>query len=169
MLEKIISTAYGQASFLEKHKVNKLLKQDDRLRELYEEYKRTANLVHSIDLEELNKEFIIAQKDSKERKSIIDEIYSIFLGKPLVYSAAVSVLIISIMFSIFSNRELSFNGYSTAEVERANIQSKQALMIVSNIFSKTGTTLKTDILYKEISKPINEGIKTVNKLFNKEN
>ena len=97
MLEKIISTAYGQASFLEKHKVNKLLKQDDRLRELYEEYKRTANLVHSIDLEELNKEFIITQKDSKERKSIIDEIYSIFLGKPLVYSAAVSVLIISIM------------------------------------------------------------------------
>ena len=74
----------------------------------------------------------------------------------------------SILFSLLSDREIKYNGFTVEEVEKANRESRLAMSIVADIFSKTGKTLKTDILYKEISKPINEGMNTVNKLFNKE-
>lgn len=171
LLEKIISVAYGNASILETYQVKRLIRGDENLKKIFDDYRNTAKMVHSIKIKKFEKElnFVVdSNNPKKKRKSLLDEIYSLFLGKPFVYSAAVSVLIISIIFSIFSNRELTFNGYTTAEVEQANRESKQAIMIVANLFTKTGKTLKTDILYKEVSKPINEGINTVNNLFKKE-
>ena len=41
-------------------------------------------------------------------------------------------------------------------------------MIVNEIFSKTKKQLTNDILINEVSKPIKEGMNTVNKLFKQE-
>ena len=167
MLDRIISVAYGSASFLEKRRIEKLASENETIQELLEEYKRTANAVHSIPKEEYNGELKIkAITDSN--KSIIDDIYQILIGKPLVSAAATILLIFAITFSLFNNRELTYEGYSLAEIQKANIESKQALMIVNEIFSKTKEQLTNDILINEVSKPIKEGMNTVNKLFYKE-
>jgi len=42
------------------------------------------------------------------------------------------------------------------------------LLIINKIFSETEELITNDILINEVSKPIKEGIKTVNKLFYKE-
>lgn len=166
-LSKIISAAYGNASLIDRFKVNRLIKKDSQLRAIYEEYCKTALAVRSLKREEYeNDNLLIIEKPTA--KTMSDEIYSMFLEKPIIYSTIVTVLLISIMFSVISNRDISYNGYTLAEVEKANRESRQAISIVTNIFNKTETVLKSDILYKKVSKPISEGINTVNKLFNKE-
>jgi len=169
LLSKIISVAYGNGSLIDKFQVKRLINKDFELKELYEEYRRTAEAVHSLYSEKYEHESAISPHELKSKpRKIIDDIYSIFLGKPIISSAVVTVLLISIMFSVFNEREISFNGYTLAEVEKADIDSRHAISIVANIFKNTGKTLKTDILYKEVSVPIRSGINTVNKLFNKE-
>ncbi len=167
MLDRIISVAYGSASFLEKRRIEKLASENEAIKELLEEYKRTANAVRSIPKEEYNGVLKI-QTITDSNKSIFDDIYQILIGKPLVSAAATILLIFAITFSLFNNRELTYEGYSIAEVQKANIESKQALMIVNEIFSKTKKQLTNDILINEVSKPIKEGMNTVNKLFYKE-
>ncbi|MCK5458047.1 MAG: hypothetical protein KAI45_13045 [Melioribacteraceae bacterium] len=167
MLDRIISVAYGSASFLEKRRIEKLASTNETIQELLEEYKSTANAVHSIPKEEYNGELKI-QTITDSNKSIFDDIYQILIGKPLVTAATTILLIFAITFSLFNNRELTYEGYSLAEVQKANYESKQALMIVNEIFSKTKKQLTNDILINEVSKPIKEGINTVNKLFKQE-
>lgn len=167
LLSKIISAAYGNASLIDKFKINRLIRSDVQLRALYEEYRTTALAVRSLKREKFeNNKVLITEKHNT--KTMFDEIYSMFLGKPIIYSAIVTVLLVSILFSVFSNRNISYNGYTLAEVEKANRESRLAISIVTNIFNKTETVLKSDILYKKVSKPISEGMNTVNKLFNKE-
>jgi len=165
--DRIISVAYGSASFLEKRRINKLASKSKAIKELLEEYKSTADAVHSIPKEEYQGELKI-QTIPESKKSIFDEIYQILIGKPLVSAAATILLIFAITFSLFNNSELSYEGYSIAEVQKANLESKQALMIVNKIFSKTKNQLTNDILIQEVSKPIKEGMNTVNKLFKQE-
>ena len=167
LLERIIAFAYGSASFLEKRRINKLASKSKTVNKLLEEYKSTADVVHSIPKEEYQGELKI-QTIPESKKSIFDEIYQILIGKPLVSAAATILLIFAITFSLFNNSELSYEGYSIAEVQKANLESKQALMIVNKIFSKTKNQLTNDILIQEVSKPIEEGMNTVNKLFKQE-
>ena len=167
LLDRIISVAYGSASFLEKRRINKLASESKTIKKILEEYKSTANAVHSIPQEEYNGELKI-QTISDSKKSIFDEIYQILIGKPLISAAATILLIFAITFSFLNNSELSYEGYSLVEVQKANLESKQALMIVNKIFSKTKNQLTNDILIKEVSKPIKEGMNTVNKLFKQE-
>jgi len=167
LLDRIISVAYGSASFLEKRRIYKLASQNNTIQKLLEEYENTASAVHSIPKEEYMGELKI-QAISDTKKSIFDEIYQILIGKPLVSAAATILLIFAITFSLFNNRELTYEGYSVAEIQKANLESKQALMIVNKIFSKTKKHLTNDILINEVSKPIKEGMNTVNKLFKQE-
>ena len=167
LLERIISVAYGNASFFEKRRIKKLASENETIQELLDEYKNTANSVHSITKEEYNGTLKI-KTISEPSKSILDDFYLIFIGKPVLTGVATILLISAITFSLFNNRELTYEGYSIAEVQKANYETKQALLIVNNIFSKTEDKIKYDILTNGVSKPIKDGMKTVNKLFKKE-
>ncbi len=167
LLDRIVSVAYGNASFLEKRRIEKLASENEKVHELLNEYRSTANTVHSIPKEEYEGKLKL-QTISESNSSIFDDVYLILIAKPLVSAAATILLIFAITFSLFNNRELTYEGYSLAEVQKANLESKQALLFVSKIFSKTTQQLTDDILINEVSKPIKEGMNTVNKLFNKD-
>lgn len=167
LLDRIISVAYGSASFLEKRRIEKLASENESVQKLLDEYKNTANAVHSIQKEKYNGELKI-KTITESNKSILDDIYQILIGKPVISAVASILLIFVITFSLFNNKELTYEGYSLAEVEKANFESKQALLIINKIFSETGEQLTNDILINEVSKPIREGMNIVNKLFNKE-
>jgi len=167
LLNRIISVAYGSASFIEKYRINRLASKDERVNELLVKYKETAKAVHSIPKENYEGK-IFVKPISENKKSIFDDIYLILIGKPVVSMAASILLIVTITFAVFNNRELKYDNYSVAEVQRANLETKQALMIVNKIFNKTEDLIKYDILGNEVSKPIKAGMKTVNKLFKKE-
>lgn len=167
LLDRIISVAYGNASFLEKRRIEKLASKNETVKELLNEYRSTANTVHSIPKEEYEGKLKL-KTISEPNSSMFDDVYLILIAKPLVSAAATILLIFAITFSLFNNRELTYEGYSLAEVQKANLESKQALLIVNKIFSKATQQLTDDILINEVSKPIKEGMNTVNKLFNKE-
>lgn len=165
--DRIISVAYGDASFLEKYRINRLASKDEAVKNILDEYSKIAKAVHSIQKEE----FIGISKIkmiNDSPKSLLEELYLIIIGKPIISFAAAVLLVFAISFSIINNQELSYEGYSVTEVQKADLEAKQAFKIVSNIFSKTGNKIKYDILTEEVSKPIKEGMSTVNKLFKKE-
>ena len=163
---RIISVAYGSASFLEKRRIEKLASKNEDINQLLIEYRSTANAVHAIKKEEYRGELKIKTIDPG--RTILDDIYFVLIGKPVILVVSTALIIFAITFSLFNNKELTYEGFSIAEVQRANLETKQALLIVNNIFSKTENKIKYDILTKEVSKPINEGMSTVNKLFKKE-
>jgi hypothetical protein len=167
LLDRIISVAYGSASFFQKRKIEKLASEDEIIKKILDEYRNTANEVHSIK-KEIYTEKSKVQNIAETEKTIFDEVYQILLGRPATTVIAAILLIVAFAFSLFLNKELTYQNYSLAEIERANLESKQALMIVSEIFSKTEKKLTNEILINEVSKPINEGINAVNKLFYKE-
>ncbi len=167
LLNRIISVAYGSASFFERKQIEKLALKDEEVKLLLDEYKITANRVHSISKEEYSGELKV-KTISKINKSGLDDLYLILIGKPVIAAVATVLLISAITFSFFNNRELSYEGYTIAEVQKANIETKHALLIVNNIFSKTEKHLTNNILINEVSRPIKEGINRVNKLFKKE-
>jgi len=163
----IISVAYGNASFFEKRRVKKLASKNEQVKQLLNEYSQTAKAIHSIKKHEYLGDTKIKSIRVSE-KSILDDIYTLIIGKPAVASIATVIFIFAITFSVFNNNELSSTNYSLSEIQKANIETKQALQIVNKIFNKTESIIKYDILKKEVSKPIKDGMNTVNKLFKKE-
>ncbi|MBU0475607.1 MAG: hypothetical protein KKF62_15775 [Bacteroidetes bacterium] len=165
--DRIISVAYGDASFLEKYRIKRLASKDKAVKNILDEYNKIAKAVHSISKEEFSGKPKI-KMISDLHKSILEEIYLIIIGKPAISFLAGVLLVFAISFSLLNNKKLNYEGYTIAEVQQANIEAKQAFQIVNSIFSKTENKIKYDILTEEVSKPIKEGMSTVNKLFKKE-
>ena len=60
LLEKIISVAYGDASFIDKIKIQRLAKKNKEVKELWESYRQTAAEVHKLKEEECPNELLVA-------------------------------------------------------------------------------------------------------------
>ena len=173
LMDRIISVAYGDAGFFEKMKILKLAEEHPEVRELLDEYINTANSVHSITSDECPDTLInkikSVSKIENESSSFLFDIYTTVFSRPAVSAIAVVILAATIVVSV-SFENSSYNRYTNAEIEQANLQTRQALTLVSNIFSKTENLLKNDILRNKVSKPINNGMAVVNNLFiDKEN
>jgi hypothetical protein len=168
LMDGIISTAYGDAGFFEKIKIHKLAKEQPEVRELLDEYRGTANSVHSIKPDECPDTVIYNNKPvSKiENKSsgFLFDIYTALFARPVISAAVIVILSAAVIVSVSIDNG-SYNGYTRAEIEMANLQTKQALALVSSIFSKTENSLKNDIIKDKVSKPINNGMTMVNNLF----
>lgn len=163
----IINVAYGKSSFWERRKIYNLSKKNENVRKLLNDYSKTASIVHSIHKQEYLGSSKI-QQISPSKKSIFDDIYLMIIGKPVMASIATVILIFALTFSFINNQQLTYEKYTISEVQKANIEAKQAFRIVNKIFNKTENFIRNDILAKEVSKPIKNGINTVDKLFKKE-
>ncbi|MFC2084133.1 hypothetical protein ACFLS9_03670 [Bacteroidota bacterium] len=167
---KIISAAYCDLGFFERIRLRKLAKQNSYVRKLLREYEDTARSVHSLNLEDcpdkiLDSVPILVKSKKYSENSFAVDLYTLIFSKPLVIATTVAIIMLAVVISVFINDNRTYNGYSMEEIEKANLQTKHALAIVSNIFNKTSRSLKDDIILKHVSKPINEGVNTVNNLF----
>jgi hypothetical protein len=167
-MESIISTAYGDAGFFERIKIYRLAREYPEVKELLDEYRNTARSVHSINSDEcpdgvLNN-IVSISNIRKDPSSFLLDIYTALFAKPAV-SAAVVVVLTAVLVVSVSIDNGNYNGYTQAEIEQANLQTRKALALVSDIFSRTENSIKNDILVDKISKPINSGVTAVNNLF----
>jgi hypothetical protein len=168
LMNSIIATAYGDAGFFERLKIYILAGKSPGVKDLLYEYRETAKNVHSIKPDEcpdevLNKIKSISEFENKPSSFLFD-IYAALFTRPAI-SAIAAVVITAVLVLSVSLNQGSFNGYTSAEIEQANRQTRQALAIVSSIFSKTEESIKKDILIDKVSKPLNNGVTTVNNLF----
>lgn len=172
-LDLIINAAYGSVNLFEKIKVWFLIKQNEELKSLYKEYKTTADSIHSLPHEEMP-DYILERVEHSIKNSIqinensfISDLLSIFLTKPQIVFVTTAVVIGLMISSIFVREQHFNNQYSQAEIELANKQAHEALLLVSKIFNSTQTTLTEEILPNRVVKPLNESFGYVNDLFKK--
>ena len=168
LMDSIISTAYGDAGFFERLKIYTLAGKYPEVNELLDEYRNTAESVHSIPPDECPDTVLRNIKSTaaieNRPSSFLFDIYAALFTKPAVSAIAAIVITAVLVLSVSLNNG-EYSGYTNAEIQHANMQTRQALAIVSSIFSKTEESIKKDILIDKVSKPLNNGVTTVNNLF----
>ncbi|MCB9208485.1 MAG: hypothetical protein H6612_03555 [Ignavibacteriales bacterium] len=174
LLNRIISVAYGDASFIEKLKIYSLAKKNSEVKNLLEEYKRTANQTHSIKLENLSEEVIeniknVTNTKHYQENSIFNDFYSFVFRRP-VFTSAIAVMIILAMVSTFIvKRPEIHQQYTQQEIENADKQVKHSLALIAGVFKKTSLTVEKDVLTDRVSIPIKESFNLVNEYLQGDN
>ncbi|MCZ7602500.1 MAG: hypothetical protein QY331_15595 [Melioribacteraceae bacterium] len=172
-IDLIINAAYGSANMFEKIKVWFLIRKNEELNLFYKEYKATADSIHSLP-REVMPDYILERVEHSINNSIqvnensfISDLLNIFLTRPQIVFVATAIVIGLMISSLFVKEQQFNNQYSQAEIELANKQAHEALLLVSKIFNSTHTTLTEEILPNRVVKPLNEGFGYVNDLFKK--
>jgi hypothetical protein len=169
LLEKIISAAYGEAGFIDKMIVLSLVKKNERIREIFNEYKKTAESLNSLQHENCPDE-IISRVYSETgagtgKISIIEKLRLQIFSKPIYAAAIILILTVTTFILLFRQPEPRPQ-YTKAEIAMAEKQVKQTMVFVSNIFKKTGNNLENNILPAKVGKPFNNGLNTVKNILN---
>jgi len=174
LLEKIVSVAYGNAGFIDKIGVRRLSKKYPEVKKTLEDYKKTAAELKSLEFNSCPDEIIknvenFFNIDKKNKRSLLTDLGYIFITKPIYSAVAVTILVIAILFSSTMERNFENSEFSKKEVKDAEEQVEKALALIGKVFVSARNTLEKDILTKQVSKPLNESVKSVNELFAKEN
>lgn len=169
--KRIISVAYDDANLFDKIYIYWLAQRNESVKCELNEYKRTAEAVHSLE-EECPEELLLNLKLQKvpvpkTKSSIISDFISILVNKPIASAMAVITLIVAITLSVILNKPLQKN-YTSQEVQKANEQASYAIQLIGNILDETTEKLEKEILKEHVAKPIDQGIEIVNKLLKKE-
>jgi len=174
LLNKIISVAYGESTFWEKLKINRLAKQNPKINTVLEQYKKVANKTRNLDLEYCPDEIIEkAKKTSSFRQnkenSLLFDLYSFVFRRPAVSTAIFSVFVLALVSTIIFKRPEIHQQYSNKEIELADQQVKHSLALIASVFKKTSLTVEKDVLTERVSKPIKESFNLVNDYLQGEN
>jgi hypothetical protein len=169
LLNKIISVAYRDADLFDKLQVESLSKKHSEVKDLLNEYKKTADDVEKIKEEKCPDELLVLIKDKtidvkENSKTFISDFFSVIFRSPVVSTALVIIVVGAVLFGVFLKDQQEYK-YSIKEIELADKQTKQALAIVGKIFNETNTTLKEEVFKSRVTKPIRESMDVVNELF----
>lgn len=170
----IIKTAYGEASLLEMIKIRIHLRKCTDCKNHFREHKLAAEALHSLPEPEcpdrvLNKVLSAIGEDKFEKPSFAFDFYSIFarvsIGK---IAGGLVIIVLIIVFALFyrNNYEnMETKKYSEAQIEKANIQAQQALVLIGKVFNSTQAKLGNEILPEKVAKPISKSFYVINDLF----
>ena len=174
LLNRIISVAYGDASFLEKIKIYSLASKNDEVKRVLNNYKQTAGSVNNISIEKCPESVLKDVKDQttlnqNKENSLLFDLYSLLFGRPKYSAAVLSVVVVALISSLFINRPEIHQQYSKQEVELADQQVKQSLALIAGVFNKTKSTVTDDVLTDRVSRPIKQSFNMVNEFLIGEN
>ncbi len=166
LLDKIIAVAYSDAGLYDRLVVWMKARREPEIKKMLDEYKLTASSVHSLDenkLPEANLKSVYHKIGKSENpKTVFPFIYSsihpFFFSKPLVSSAAIGVIIITIVSVLLFYNPKPEHKYTKAEIELAQQQLGESLAIVNKVFQNTEKTLDADVISKHVSKHLNKGL-----------
>jgi hypothetical protein len=172
--DSIIKAAYHEASLLEKIIVRFHLRKCNDCKNLFREHKLTAKALHRLPEPEcpdiVLKQVLSAIGENKfEKPSFIFDFYSIFtrvsFGK---IAGGLVIVVVIIVFALFyrnNYKNVESGKYSEAQIEKANIQAQQALVLIGNVFNSTQAKLEDKILPEKVARPINKSFYVINDLF----
>lgn len=174
LLNRIISVAYGDASLFEKYKIYRLANKNSEIRNLLNNYKRTAKHTHSIKLESVSDEVLKKVKnttniDENNNKSMLFDFYTFVFRRPAFTAAIVGIFILAIISTFVIKRPEIHQQYTQQEIETADKQVKQSLALIAGVFKKTSLTVEKDVLTDRVSLPLMESFNLVNDFLQGEN
>ncbi len=168
ILDRIIKVAYGDGNFFERISVKIRAKNNPEIQKLLHEYSLTAGLLYEMSDEKCPDELPVkvSKKIEKGNHSWLftDKLFDVLIRKPVISAAAV-VLIAGVISVYISKQHRAVPDYSKQQVVLAEKQVKETLALVDKVFQNTRKTLENDVLKKQVSPPINEGINVINNLF----
>jgi hypothetical protein len=158
-LIKIISVAYGDASFLDKIRINFDALINAEVKKILYEYKVTAKQVHLVSYEEYQGKIPIKLPNTTEW--ILNYLY-VFFKRPII-STAMALMIIGVAGYLIINPGQSSSQYTEQELRIADKQAKESFALVASIFDRTKNELRDKIFNEKVNKPINKGLTIVYK------
>ena len=169
LLNRIISVAYGDANLIDKIRIYYMASRNVEINRLLVEYKITAKAIGNLEFKNCPDEIIENVKVSTgiQEQGLFSHVtgflYSL-IYKPL-FTTAVILMIVggTALYILFS--DMNKNQYSEKQVQLAEKQVKQSLVLVNKIFNRTSNKLENDILKEQVAKPVHEGVATINELF----
>ncbi len=169
IVNRIISVAYGDANPLDKIKIYLLAARNNEIKRLLTEYKITAGSIKNLKNENCPDEILEKIKDhtGMEKKFLFSPVIKFLdalLYKPAAIISAVLILAAGIAFFMLFNKG-GRNQYSEKQIQLAEKQVKESLVLVNKIFNRTANKLEYDILREQVVKPVHEGVSTINELF----
>ena len=170
LINKIIRVAYGDAGIVDQFYISFKASLNEKIKELLEEYKQTANAVHSVKQENVTDQIIKSVKNyaALEQKnyssSKLSYLFFLIFGKKVIPAVVLStILVIIVSFLLFRNPTPT-QKYSKAEIELAEKQFKESLAIVGKTFDKAEKDFSSEILNKQVNKNLNRGYSLVNNI-----
>ena len=166
LLDKIIAVAYSDAGLYDRMVVWINARRDSEIKKLMDEYKLTASSVHSLDEKKLLETNLksVYNKIGQEEKTkpavpfFYSFIHSFNFSKPLVSSAAIGVIIITIVSVLLFYNSTPEHKYTKAEIELAQQQLGESFAIVNKVFKYTENKIGVEVLSKHVSQPLNKGL-----------
>jgi hypothetical protein len=159
-LNKIISVAYGDASFLDKSKIYFDALINAEVKKILSEYKITAKQVHLVSYEEYQGK--IPVKLPNTTRWILNYLY-VFFKRPIISTAMALMIIGGIAGYLIINPSQSSPQYTEQELRIADKQAKESFALVASIFDRTKNELRDKIFNEKVNKPINKGLTIVYK------
>jgi len=170
----IVKAAYSDASFIERIKVYLHLRKCKICKNLYNEHKIAAKALQQLPEYECpapvieKVQSVIGEKQTATPSFIID-FYSIFERISVrKIAGGLIIIILVVAFAILyrqNYKSLESKKYTKAQIEKANIQAQQALIIIGNVINSTQAKLEKEILPEKVSKPINKSFYVISDLF----
>jgi hypothetical protein len=157
LLNRIISTAYGDSGWKERLKVNKIIRTDPEAIKVFESYRSVAHKIHKLPKVTCPPEIIKAGR----RRIRLTAAQRFQLLKPV---AAFAIILIAAVIAIFSLMDIKKPEYTAAEVRTAEMQAKESLALVNRILNRTASTIGNEILPERINKPVQKGLNIINNL-----
>lgn len=174
IINKIISVAYNDASWIDKIKIYSLSKSNPEVKKLLEDYKANSKIVKHIKVENCPEALI--ERTSKltkatvvKEKSLVYDIYCLLFGRPIIAVSILTIIIAAIISTFLFNQPETQQNYTPQEIILAEAQTKHSLSIVTSVFKKTKRTVEDDVLTNRVSKPIKQTFILVNEFFLGEN
>jgi len=162
LLDKIIAVAYSDAGLYDRMVVWINVRRDPEIKGLLDEYKLTASSVHSLDekkLPETNLKSVYHKIGQTEKTNpVVPFIHSFNFSKPLVSSAVIGFIIITIVSVLLFYNPAPEQKYTKTEIELAQQQLGESLAIVNKVFQNAERKLDIEVISKHVSKPLNKGL-----------
>jgi len=159
-LEKIISVAYGDASFIDEIKIYLDSKKNPEVKKILDEYRETAKELKFFSLEEYRGKIPV---NKPEVNSWLLAYLNIFIRKPVLAAAMAFMITAAIAgYYIVDHNDNYLNGYSKAEIVTAERQARESFTIVASIMNETKQKIENNVFRNKINKPIKESLTIVN-------
>lgn len=170
----VISAAYDDISVIKRIMVFYHLRKCSNCKKLYNENMVIAKTLHNLPELECSMSVIkkvqeVVGESKQEPATFIFDIYSIFsrISFKGMITSLVAIIIV-IIFALFYRQNLQKSEaikYPQSEIEKANLQAQQALVLIGKVLNSTQAKLKTDVLPAKVAKPLNRSLGVINDLF----
>lgn len=171
LIDTIIKVAYGDAGIIDRIYIHFKAATNEKVKFLLEECKSTANVVHNLKQENVP-EYMTEKIKSytgglNKKESILSSfphsVYS-FFGKKAIPATVLGILIVFIISFLILREPAPSHKYSNAEIELAEKQFRQSMVIVGEAFQNAENSFSNEVLNKQVNKNLNRGYYLVNNI-----